>query len=244
MIMPELRLDKILSDLGIASRREAKALIREGRVIVGGATAGSGDMKCDPELTEILVDGKRISYQKHIYLMLNKPSGFISAVTDAKGPTVLDLIDREARSIGLFPVGRLDKDTEGLLILTNDGDYGHRIISPKHGIVKTYYAETDGIIRDDTAALFRDGLVLKDGTRCLPAEFEVLSVGPVSSALIKVTEGKYHQVKRMMAAAGCPVRYLKRLSIGGLRLDAGLPAGKYREMAENEYLSVFDKDDL
>ncbi|NLO46814.1 MAG: rRNA pseudouridine synthase [Clostridiales bacterium] len=238
--MPVLRLDKILSDLGIASRREAKAMIREGRVTVGGITATLGSMKLDTQQNDILVDGKRILYQKNIYLMLNKPSGYISAAADAKDPTVMDLLGPEMSRFSLFPVGRLDKNTEGLLILTNDGDYSHKITSPKYGIVKTYYVEADGKIKDGTAALFREGLALKDGTQFLPAELEVLSSGAVTTLLLKITEGQYHQVKRMMAAVGCPVRYLKRLSIGGLHLDDSLLPGKYRRMAENEYLSVFD----
>ncbi|MBR5344068.1 MAG: rRNA pseudouridine synthase [Oscillospiraceae bacterium] len=234
--MALLRLDKYLSDLGIASRREVKELLRSGRVTVDGAMALRPEQKLDPALACVELDGRPLIYTRYHYYMMNKPEGVITATEDRSQRTVLDLLPPELRKLGLFPVGRLDKDTAGLLILTDDGDFSHRVAAPKSGIRKRYLAEVDGVPDETDAAAFREGLVLGDGTRCLPAELEC-SGG--SSCYVTVQEGKYHQVKRMLAARGKPVRRLCRLSVGGLELDKTLEPGAVRALTEEELCTVF-----
>ena len=229
------RLDKFISDCGAASRREIKQMIRAGRVTVNGAVAASPELKLDPELAVVTLDGKRLVYQKYHYYMLNKPAGILSATDDKKQSTVLDLFPPELRKLDLFPVGRLDKDTTGLLIITDDGDFAHRVISPKSGIVKLYRAETEGPVTEEDAAAFREGVTLADGTKCLPAE---LRLQPDGSCLIGVMEGKHHQVKRMLASRGKPVTALKRLAVGGLVLDGDLDEGEFRPLTEDELCRV------
>ncbi len=229
--MPLLRLDKILADMGVGSRREIKALIRNGRVAVNGDVAVSGDIKLEAEKARISVDGVTVEYKQFRYVMLNKPAGYVCASEDRRERTVMELLDAQLRRQGLFSVGRLDKDTEGLLILTNDGDYAHRVISPKSNISKRYYAKVEGILDKSDSEKMREGLVLADGTKCLPAELEILSE---NECVISVSEGKYHQVKRMLASRGKRVLYLKRLSIGGLSLDEKLDPGRWRDLAEEE----------
>jgi len=240
--MEKLRLDKIIADSGIASRREAARLIKKGLVAVDGRAAASGADKVDPEASEIVVGGTPLAYKSKRYVMMNKPAGCVSATEDKKEKTVLDLLSETDRRLGLFPAGRLDKDAEGLLLLTNDGDWAHRVMSPLKNVWKTYYVETNGALAEEDAAAFRDGLVLIDGRRCLPARLIILGAGPRSSGLVKVREGKYHQVKRMLASRGKPVLYLKRLSVGGLNLDESLAPGQYREMTDAEVQAVFLPD--
>ena len=230
-----MRLDKIISDCGLASRKEIKQLIRQGRVAVNGAAATAPEQKADPDTAVITLDGKEIGYQKFHYYMLYKPAGVLSATDDGKQKTVLDLVTPEMRRQGLFPVGRLDKDTTGLLLLTDDGDFAHKVISPKSGIVKTYHACTETPADESDAKAFREGIVLGDGTKCLPAELVPL---PDGSCLVKVMEGKYHQVKRMLASRGKPVTQLHRASIGGLLLDESLRPGEFRPLTQNELCIV------
>ena len=170
--------------------------------------------------------------------MLNKPAGVLSATDDGRQKTVLDLVTPEMRKIGLFPVGRLDKDTTGLLLLTNDGEFAHRVISPRSGIVKVYHARTEAPVDEADITAFKEGLTLGDGTKCLPAGLKLL---PDGSCLVEVMEGKYHQVKRMLSSRGKPVTELKRLSIGGLKLDKALLPGSFRALEENELCSVMKK---
>jgi 16S rRNA pseudouridine516 synthase len=237
--MDKLRLDRIISESGRASRKEAAKLIRYGAVVVDGRTAKSGDEKYDPEASEILINGEILHYRKFHYLMLNKPAGYVSATEDQKETTVLELLDPVSRRLHLFPAGRLDKDAEGLLLLTDDGDWAHRVISPSKKVFKTYYAETEGALEPADIRAFREGMVLKDGLECLPAGLQILSSGEKSTCLVLIREGKYHQVKRMLASRGKPVIYLKRLAVGGLRLDETLAAGAYRELDEAEQALVF-----
>ena len=234
-----LRLDKIISSTGIAARGEVKRLVKQARVTVDGVTAASCDMKCDPEKVEIMVDGQPLRYSRYHYIMMNKPAGVLSATEDGRGETVLELLDETTRRLKLFPVGRLDKDAEGLLILTDDGDFCHRVISPKSGVVKKYYVETEAPVPASACAEFEKGMVLADGLRCLPARLEFFTPEE-KRALVYVHEGKFHQVKRMMAAVGCPVTYLKRLAEGGLELDEALRGGGWREITETERASVFE----
>ena len=236
--MPIMRLDKLLSECGVASRKEIRQLIKSGRVSVDGAAASSPEMKLDPHKALVCLDGTKIEYAKYHYYMLNKPAGVLSATDDGRQKTVLDLVTPEMRKMGLFPVGRLDKDTTGLLLLTNDGDFAHRVISPKSGIVKVYHARTEAPVDEADVAAFEAGLTLGDGTKCLPAGLKPL---PDGSCLVEVMEGKYHQVKRMLASRGKPVTELKRLSIGGLKLDESLLPGDFRALEQNELCSVMNK---
>ena len=231
------RLDKILTGSGVASRSEAKKLIRDGRVTVDGKPVQSPEEKIDRENSEVRFDGELIDISRFRYFIMNKPSGILSVTEDRKQQTVLDLLSVRDRNLGLFPVGRLDKDTEGLLLLTNDGDFSHKIISPSSAISKVYYAEVDGIPNDDDVKAFSEGLMLGDGTRCLPARLE-LKEG--CRCLVTVFEGKYHQVKRMLASRGKPVRVLKRLSVGGLILPEDLKSGEYRELDNSELCKIFN----
>ena len=236
--MPKMRLDKLLSGCGVASRKEIRQLRRSGRVSVDGAAAASPEMKLDPYKALVCLDGTKIEYAKYHYYMMNKPAGVLSATDDGRQKTVLDLVTPEMRKIGLFPVGRLDKDTTGLLLLTNDGEFAHRVISPRSGIVKVYHARTEAPVDEADITAFKEGLTLGDGTKCLPAGLKLL---PDGSCLVEVMEGKYHQVKRMLSSRGKPVTELKRLSIGGLKLDKALLPGSFRALEENELCSVMKK---
>ena len=232
--MPFLRLDKIISDMGFASRRDVKALVKNGRVQVDGSVAKSPDSKFDTDAVCITVDGEAVLYREFRYIMMNKPDGVISATEDKIEKTVIELLDERTKRQNLFTVGRLDKDTEGLLLLTNDGEYAHKIISPKSDISKRYFAKVRGVLTNEDISKVRSGLVLGDGTQCLPAELEIIKAAEESECVITVSEGKYHQVKRMMASLGKPVEYLKRLSIGALVLDEALGLGEWRELTERE----------
>ena len=232
--MPILRLDKIISDMGFASRRDVKSLVRNGRVLVDGSVALSADAKFDTDFVQITVDGETLEYKQFRYIMMHKPDGYICATEDKREKTVIELLDERTKRQNMFSVGRLDKDTEGLLLLTNDGDYLHRIISPKSEIIKRYYAKVSGELTEEDNIQIRKGLVLKDGTQCLPAKLEIISAASESECVLSVSEGKYHQVKRMLASLGKPVIYLKRLSIGALALDEALKPGQWRELTERE----------
>ena len=225
------RLDKVISATGKKSRREVKILVKQGRILVDGVPASAPEMKVDPAVSQILLDGEDLGYQRFTYIMLHKPAGVLSAVEDKRQKTVLDLLPEELQKRGLSPVGRLDKDTEGLLLLTNDGDLTHRLLSPKHHVDKVYYAKVDGQLEQSDCAAFAAGMTLGDGLECMPAGLEILSP---NEALVTLQEGKFHQVKRMLAARGKPVTYLKRLSMGSLQLDETLPIGQFRHLTEEE----------
>ena len=225
------RLDKLLAGTGKWSRREGKALVRQGLVRVDGRLAASAEDKLDPAAAIITVAGETISLCRFTYVMLHKPAGVLTATEDRKQPTVLDLLPPELRRIGLAPVGRLDKDTEGLLLLTDDGELAHRLLSPKHHVDKRYYARVDGALGPEDVAAFASGMTLGDGLECLPAGLEPLEPG---ACIVTLREGKFHQVKRMLAARGAPVLYLKRLSMGPLVLDEALPVGAFRELTAAE----------
>lgn len=234
--MPLLRLDRVLSQWGLGSRRELGEWIRAGRVSVDGTVVTRPEYKLDPDMAALSLDGKSLRCRSLEYLMLNKPAGVITATEDGNQKTVLDLLPAEYRRRGFFPVGRLDKDTEGLLLLTNDGDFSHRVTAPKNGVVKRYLATVDGEPDAEDAAAFQRGLLLGDGTQCLPAGLEPLGNG---QCIVSVREGKYHQVKRMLSSLGKPVLALKRLSIGALDLDETLAPGEYRALSEQELCTVF-----
>lgn len=229
------RLDKLLTQSGLYSRSEARELIRSGRVSVDGETLRRPEVKA-AEDTAVFVDGEEVNCSLCRYFMLNKPAGVLSATDDRSQPTVLDLLPREIRALGLFPVGRLDKDTTGLLLLTNDGGFAHRVISPKHGVVKTYLAVTASPVDAEDVRAFREGITLADGTHCLPAVLEPLDG---CRCRVLVSEGKYHQVKRMLAACGKPCTALERTAVGALELDPELPRGGWRELRQFETGLVF-----
>ncbi|MDE7246023.1 MAG: 16S rRNA pseudouridine(516) synthase [Oscillospiraceae bacterium] len=237
--MPLQRLDKLLASTGRWSRREVKALVREGRVLVNGTPAGAPDEKADPETSQILVDGADLGWQRFTYVMMNKPAGVLSATEDFRQRTVLDLLPEDLRRKNLFLTGRLDKDTEGLLLLTNDGALAHALTSPKKHVDKTYYARLDLPLTEEDCAAFARGITLANGTVCRPAGLELLNGG--SEVLITIHEGKFHQIKRMTASRGAAVLYLKRLSLGPLRLDERMQPGDFRHLTAEEVEKIGGK---
>ena len=236
--MPLSRIDKIISSAGLASRSEVKKLVREGRITADGKTVTSASMKYDDE-ADIRLDGERVCRDKYVYIMMNKPAGYLSATEDKKAPTVTGLLSGRDAARGLFCAGRLDKDSVGLLLLTDDGALCHRIISPKSGTVKEYFIRVTRPFDEGAVRLFSEGVILDDGYKCRPAELEPAADG--LSAVVRISEGKYRQVRRMAAAAGTEVTYLKRLSVGGVRLDPELKEGEYRPLTEEE-LALLRKD--
>lgn len=230
------RLDKLLAGTGKWSRREVKALVRQGLVRVDGRLAASAEDKLDPAAAVVTVAGETVALHRFTYVLLHKPAGVLTATEDRKQPTVLDLLPPELRRIGLAPVGRLDKDTEGLLLLTNDGELAHRLLSPKYHVDKRYLARVDGELSATDAEAFARGMTLGDGLECLPAGLELL---PGHACIVTLREGKFHQVKRMLAARGAPVLYLKRLSMGPLVLEDSLAAGAYRLLRAEEILALY-----
>lgn len=227
------RIDKIIASQGKYSRSEVKKLVKDGRVTLDGKVIKSSDIKADPNLNDIAIDGKSIGYKKHLYIMLNKPQGVVSATEDTDHQTVIDLVPKDLRRDGLFPAGRLDGDTVGFVLITDDGDFAHRILSPKNHIMKTYHATLQRPVTQDDIDAFRNGIELKDGTLCLEAQVRPLE-GDEPMAEIKICEGKYHQVKRMFAALGNKVVFLKRVKMGNLPLDENLKEGQCREITADE----------
>lgn len=232
--MKKQRLDKILSHIGIGTRKEIKYLAKKGLIVVDGQVVKDTALQVDPETQEIIVNDIPVVYREFVYIMMNKPSGVISATIDHRETTVIDLLDVDLQVFEPFPVGRLDKDTEGLLLLTNDGKLSHNLLSPKKHVPKTYYAEIDGRVTEKDVADFKQGVVLEDGYKTLPSDLEIISSGEESKVHITIYEGKFHQVKRMFLAVGKEVTYLKRLKMGSLELDQDLELGEYRELTEEE----------
>ena len=216
------RLDRILSEAGVASRKELRAMIRAGRVTVDGAAVTDESRKFDETAVRVTVDGSPVRLRGPVLILLHKPAGYLTAADDPKAKTVPEAY----RKLGVMPVGRLDKDTEGLLLLTNDGDLAHRILSPRHGVWKRYYAEHEGTAGPADVRAFEAGLVLADGLHCLPAKLTPLGPG---RSVVEVQEGKYHQVRRMLASCGLPVTYLRREAEGRLTLG-DLPLGQTKEL--------------
>ena len=228
------RLDKLIASQGKLSRSDVKKMVKSGRVTVDGAVVKSADIKVDADKSVISVDGKALNYKKNIYIMLNKPQGVISASNDKTQKTVVDLVPPELYRDGLFPAGRLDGDTVGFVLMTDDGDFAHRILSPKNHIMKTYHATLRSPLTEEDIAAFKNGIELSDGTLCLEAEVRMLEKTDEPIAEVKICEGKYHQVKRMFAALGNKVLYLKRVRMGGLDLDESLEEGQCREITPEE----------
>ncbi|MCR5136398.1 MAG: rRNA pseudouridine synthase [Oscillospiraceae bacterium] len=231
-----IRLDKYIADSGSLTRSQASKAIRDGRVAVNGTVVRRPEQKVDETRDSVLLDAVPVRYEAFHFYMLDKPAGILTASRDRTQKTVLDLFPPEIRKHGIFPVGRLDKETTGLLLLTDDGDTAHRILAPKSDISKVYEARVDGILTEEDMMRFREGLVLGDGTRCLPAGLKILDG---NRALVTVREGKYHQVRRMLASVGKPVLELRRLSVGGLSLDPGSEPGRFRALDEEDLCKLF-----
>ncbi len=219
------RLDKVLSEAKVGTRKQIKALIRTGGVLVDGQPACAPEQKV-AETAEISVRGERVERMRPVLIKMYKPAGYITATEDRHQPTVMELLPEQYRKLDAVPVGRLDKETEGLLLFTNDGELAHKLISPRYRVKKRYYAEHDGAATEEDVAAFAAGLVLADGTECLPAKLEPLGAG---KSEITVYEGKYHQVRRMMASRGLPVHYLCRLAEGAVDLS-GMSPGEVEEI--------------
>lgn len=234
-----MRLDRLVAECSALTRSQAAKAIRGGAVTVNGIPVRKPEMKLDENTDRVCLGGEPVCYRRFHYYMLDKPLGLITASEDREAATVLDLLPPAIRKQGVFPVGRLDKDTSGLLLITDDGDYAHRVISPGNHVDKIYLAEVEGQLLPETVGRFREGIVLRDGTRCLPAGLEILED---RKCLVTVREGKYHQVRRMLAAAGTPVLSLRRLQIGSLRLPADSQPGTWRELSEEEKDLVFFKN--
>lgn len=225
-----VRLDKFLCDCGLGTRSQMKLVLKSGTVTVDGIPVRDGSTKVDPKKQSICLDGRCLADPGRVVLMLNKPAGFVTATEDREQKTVMELLPQEYKYLDLKPIGRLDKETEGLLLFTNDGDLLHRLISPKKEVPKVYYARHEGTATGEDVAAFAAGLTLRDGTVCLPAKLEILGPG---ESLITVCEGKYHQVRRMMASRNMTVTYLERREEGALKLEA-LPRGQVRQLDEAE----------
>lgn len=230
------RIDKILSNLGYGTRKEVKELIRSGQVEVDGIVVKDSGQQVMAESQEIKVGGRRLLYREHIYIMMNKPQGVISATEDIREKTVIDLLPDEFKVFNPFPVGRLDKDTEGLLLLTNDGQLSHRLLSPKKHVPKTYLAKILGRVTKEDVEAFSNGVILDDGYKTMPSQLVILERGRVSQVEVTIYEGKFHQVKRMFKAVDKEVLYLKRISVGELKLDETLEPGDFRELDKNELI--------
>ena len=236
--MALIRLDKYICDMGLATRSNAKKMIKDGRFAVDGAVSADCGLRFDPDTAAVSMDGRELSYRRMRYFAMDKPAGVLTATADRKQKTVLELLPPEVRRMGVFPVGRLDKDTTGILLFTNDGEFAHKVISPASGIKKTYRARVDGVPDEGDVRRFREGITLADGTKCLPAELKLLG-GDI--CLVTVMEGKYHQIKRMLASVGKPVKELRRLSVGGLKLPESLPSGGIFELSEADLCIVMDE---
>lgn len=235
----KMRLDKLLSNMGKGSRNDMRNALKYGWVKVNGETVRTGKIKVDTHEDEVLYQGERILYEKFTYLMLHKPANVVSATEDARHKTVIDLLEPPYCNMSLFPVGRLDIDTEGLLLLTNDGDLAHDLLSPKKHVPKVYFSKVVGTVVDKDIAAFEKGIVLDDGYTCKPAVLKIIESHELTSSVyVTISEGKFHQVKRMMKALGKEVVYLKRVQMGDLMLDDTLALGEYRHLTEEELKSI------
>jgi 16S rRNA pseudouridine516 synthase len=235
--MPVLRLDRMLSGQGIGTRKEIKEILSGGSVKVNGKTASCSAMKINTEKDEVCVNGSPLKYKEHVYIMMNKPSGAISASDDPRTETVIDLLPQSLRRPGLFPAGRLDRDTEGFMLITDDGVFAHNILSPKKHVEKEYTAVIDSPVSEEEIYRFENGLVIDGDFKCLPAKLRLLECdwsNGGARVLITIHEGKFHQIKRMFKALGHEVLYLKRTAMGGLRLDGSLLPGEARELMPEE----------
>lgn len=233
-IMANMRLDKLLVNTGIGSRKEVKQYIKQGIVMINNNMASDPGMHVDPEKDSIYIDGNKVEYRDFYYIMLNKPKDVISATWDSTDTTVIDLLPPKYGHVDLFPAGRLDKDTEGLILLTNDGKLSHSLLSPKKKVGKTYFAIIDGCVTQRDIDIFKNGIKLEDDFITLPAQLEIIKAGDKSEVYVTIYEGKFHQIKRMFKYIDKKVAYLKRISIGPLVLDQDLELGEFRELTAQE----------
>lgn len=243
------RLDKILAHVGIGSRSELKRLAKEGAIYVNGAKVKDSGMQVNPDKDIIQVNGETVSYREFVYLMMNKPQGVVSATEDNRDRTVVDLLDVAYAPFEVFPVGRLDKDTEGFLLLTNDGKLSHNLLSPRKHVPKTYFAKVEWEVTEKDIEAFSQGVTLDDGYETLPGILKILSVGNEAGGVfseieLTIMEGKFHQVKRMFQAVGKKVAYLKRISMGPLALDPSLALGEVRELTDEELSALRNANDI
>ncbi|MBP1968939.1 16S rRNA pseudouridine516 synthase [Virgibacillus natechei] len=229
-----MRLDKLLANTGHGSRKDVKTMLKKKQVTVNDSVVKDGSIHIEQNVDTIKVQDRVVFYQKYIYLMMNKPQGVISATVDDREKTVIDLLKSELHHFKAFPVGRLDKDTEGLLLITNDGELTHQLVSPKKNIEKVYFAKINGFVTDEDIDQFAEGITLGDGYKAKPAKLTILKSDTVSEIEVTITEGKYHQVKRMFESVNKKVMYLKRLSMGEIFLDDTIKTGTYRELTEQE----------
>ena len=234
-----MRLDKYLAEMGVGTRQEVKKQIRQGKAAVNGTVVKAADTKIDETSDEVTICGRNISYVSYEYYMLNKPAGVVSATEDRRDTTVIDLIKEKKRK-DLFPVGRLDKDTEGLLLITNDGDLAHRLLAPKKHVDKVYYAKIDGMVTEEDVKRFAEGIDIgaEEAEMTRPAKLDIMKSAEESEIRLTIHEGKFHQVKRMFLAVGKEVTYLKRERMGTLCLDENLKPGEYRLLTEEEIENV------
>jgi len=233
------RLDKVLANSGYGSRKEVKALVKAGKVTIDGIKVKDSAIQTDLAENEIFVNGEKVLFRKFIYLIMNKPSGVVSATFDNYDKTVVDLLQPEHASFKPFPVGRLDKDTVGLLLLTNDGELNHKLISPKYHVNKVYYAEIDKEVDTGDVAAFEEGIILDDDYKCMPAKLKIIKVDKDGSRVeVTIQEGKFHQVKRMFLSRGKSVVYLRRISFGPINIDESLEEGDYRELSLEEFETI------
>lgn len=238
--MAKERLDKVLSNMGYGSRKEVKALARAGEVEINGTLIKDASSHIDTESDEIIVQGEKLIYRKYIYLLMNKPQGVISATEDDRDKTVIDLLLDKHKLFKPAPVGRLDKDTEGLLLITNDGELNHMLLSPKRHVAKKYYAIIEGIVGEEDIDVFAAGVTLEDGYKTLPAQLNIIKSDDISEIELVIYEGKFHQVKRMFEAVNKRVTFLKRIEMGILKLDEELKTGEYRELSNEEINSLIE----
>lgn len=243
-----IRLDKMLGHMGYGTRSEIKKWAKQGKITVNEKVVKDSGLQVQTSVDRIRLDGELVEYREFIYLMMNKPAGVISATEDRHDRTVIDLLEDEDRVFELFPVGRLDKDTVGLLLLTNDGKLAHELLSPRKHVPKTYFAHVIGEVNEEDRAAFAEGVTLDDGYETKPAELIIMdhlrnNNEVVSHIQLTITEGKFHQVKRMFESVGKKVIYLQRIAMGELHLDTGLPEGHYRELTEEELRSLKQQDD-
>jgi 16S rRNA pseudouridine516 synthase len=229
-----MRIDKLLANMGYGSRKEVKKLLKDGGLQVNGEVIKDGKVHVDAEKDTVMLYGDKVEYREFIYLLMNKPPGLISATEDANEETVIDILQMDDQIFNPFPVGRLDKDTEGLLLITNDGQLSHQLLSPKRHVPKTYFAVIEGEVTDRDVEAFKEGVTLEDGYHTKPGDLVILKSGLTSDIELTITEGKFHQVKRMFESVGKRVVYLKRLSMGPLKLDEDLELGEYRELTDEE----------
>ncbi|MFJ5768256.1 pseudouridine synthase [Psychrobacillus sp. NPDC093180] len=239
-----MRLDKFLAHTGFGTRREVKLLIKSKAIQVNEVTVKDSGVHVNEHSDRVSVYGEVIEYKQFIYLMLNKPAGVVSATEDTRDKTVIDLLNDDVRHFEPYPVGRLDKDTVGLLLLTNDGALTHRLLTPNKEVPKVYFAKVQGIVNETDIEAFKNGVTLDDGYHTKPGILQILKSGSISEIELTITEGKFHQVKRMFEAVGKKVVFLKRLSMGALKLDESLAEGVYRELTEEELEQIQQKNDL